>query len=89
MKMEPAQPMSCSVSNSFEAENNAEIDGASVSTINANFELSPEDISLVFYIFSKDAFADSLSSRVLNFFSSEFLPVPSLGTNMKHNSGLL
>ena len=46
VKMEPAQPMSCSVSNSFEAENNEiEIDSASVSTINANFELSSEDIS--------------------------------------------
>ena len=49
--MESAQPMSCSVGNSFEAENNAAIDNASVSTINANFELSSEDISLVSYIF--------------------------------------
>ena len=62
--MEPAQPMSCSVSNSFAAENNAEIDSASVSTINANFELSPEDISLVFYIFSTDFFVDPLSTRI-------------------------
>ena len=54
MMMEPAQPMSCWVSNSYEAENNADIDTASVSAINANFELSPDDISLVFYIFSKN-----------------------------------
>ena len=50
VKMEPAQPMSCSVSPVVKLSN-AEIDSASVSTINANFELSPEDISLVLYIF--------------------------------------
>ena len=59
--------MSCSVSNSFEAENNAEIDSASVSSINANFELSSEDISLVSYkfIFSNDSFVDPLSHVTL------------------------
>ena len=54
--------MSCSVSNRFEAENNAEIDNTSVSTINAKFELSSEDISLVSdKIFSKDYFVETLN----------------------------
>ena len=39
--------MSCSVSKSFEAENKAEINNTSVSTLNATFELSAQDISLV------------------------------------------
>ena len=47
--MEPAQPMSCSVSNTFEAENKAEINNTSVSSLNATFELSTQDISLVSY----------------------------------------
>ena len=45
--LEPAQPMSCSVSDSFEVENKAEINNTSVSTLNATFELSAQDISLV------------------------------------------
>ena len=62
MQLEPSQSMSCSVSNRFEAENNAEIDNTSVSTINGQFELSSEDISLVSdNIFSKDSFVDPLS----------------------------
>ena len=47
--MEPAQPMSCSVSNTFEAENKAEINNTSVSSLDATFELSAQDISLVLY----------------------------------------
>ena len=47
MQLEPTQQMSCSVSNSVEAENNAEIDNSSVSIMNATFELSAQDISLV------------------------------------------
>ena len=47
VQLEPAQPMSCSVGNSFEAENKAEINNTSVSTLNATFELSAQDISLV------------------------------------------
>jgi len=46
VQLEPTQPLSCLVSNSFEAENEAEIDNTSVSSINATFELSSEDISL-------------------------------------------
>ena len=54
--LEPAQPMSCSVRDSFEVENKAEINNTSVSTLNATFELSAQDISLVsknyfFFIF--------------------------------------
>ena len=53
VKLEPAKSMSCSVSNSFEAENKGEINTPPVSKFNATFELSAQDISLVFYIFSK------------------------------------
>ena len=47
--MEPAQPMSCSVSKNFESENRAEINNTSVASLNATFELSAQDISLVSY----------------------------------------
>ena len=47
--MEPAEPMSCSVSSSFETENRAEINNTSVSSLNATFELSAQDLSLVSY----------------------------------------
>ena len=61
MQLEPTQPMSCSVSNSVEAENNAEIDNTSVSIMNATFELSAQDISLVsVQKFSRDSFAGPL-----------------------------
>ena len=46
VQLEPAHPMSCSVSNRFEAENKAEIYNTSVSTLNATFELTAQDISL-------------------------------------------
>ena len=60
--LEPAQPMSCSVSNSFKVENKAEINNTSVSTLNATFELSAQDISLVSKNdFLKRFFVDSLS----------------------------
>ena len=52
--------MSCSVSNSFEAENEAEINNTSVSSMNATFELSAQDISLVSYISSDDSFVGLL-----------------------------
>ena len=55
VQLEPSQPMSCSVSNSFETKNKTEIDNTSVSKINETFELSSDDISLVSdKIFSKD-----------------------------------
>ena len=61
MQLEPTQPMSCSVSSSFETENKTEIDNTSVSIINETFELSPDDISLVSdKMSSKDFFADRL-----------------------------
>ena len=61
MQLEPTQPMSCSVSSSFETQNKTEIDNTSVSIINETFELSSDDISLVSVkIFSKDFFADRL-----------------------------
>ena len=58
--MEPAQPMSCSVSNTFEAENKAEISNTSVSSLNATFELSAQDISLVSYKICWKSFSDTL-----------------------------
>ena len=61
MQLEPTQPMSCSVSSSFETENKTEIDNTSVSIINETFELSPDDISLVSdKMSSKDFFVDRL-----------------------------
>ena len=60
--LEAAQPMSCSVSNSFAAENKAEINNTSISTLNATFELSAQDISLVSKNdFLKRFFVDPLS----------------------------
>ena len=54
VQLEPTQPMSCSVSSSFETENKTEIGNMSVSKINENFELSSDDIRLVSdMIFSK------------------------------------
>ena len=54
MQLEPSQPMSCSVSSSFETVNKTEIGNTSVSKINETFELSSDDISLVSdMIFSK------------------------------------
>ena len=68
VQLEPTQSMSCSVSNSFEAENKAEINNTSVSTLNATFELSSDDISLVSdKIFSKDSFVDPLAHETLTF----------------------
>ena len=53
--------MSCSVSNIFEAENKAEINNTSVSSLNATFELSEQDISLVSdKILSNDSYAGPL-----------------------------
>lgn len=46
VEMEPSQQMSCSVSSSFETEDEATINNASVASLNATFELSPQDISL-------------------------------------------
>ena len=63
--LEPAQSMSCSVSNSFEAGDNAEINTPPVSTLNATFELSAQDISLVSYNVSKDFFAGPSRIQVL------------------------
>ena len=61
MQLEPSQPMSCSVSSSFETVNKTEIGYTPVSKINETFELSSDDISLVSHkIFSKDFFADRL-----------------------------
>ena len=55
VQLEPTQPMSCSVSSSFETENKTEIGNMSVSKINETFELSSDDISLVSdKIFSKE-----------------------------------
>ena len=47
VELEPSQQMSCSVSSNFEAEDEAVINNAAVSPLNATFELSPQDISLV------------------------------------------
>ena len=64
VQLEPAQSMSCAVSNSFEAENKAEINNTSVSTLNATFELSAQDISLVSKNdFLKRFFVDPLSHK--------------------------
>ena len=54
MMLEPPQSMSCLVSNSFEAEDKAEINNTAASSLNATFELSAQDISLVSYNVSKD-----------------------------------
>ena len=55
VQLEPSQPMSCSVSSSFETENKTEIGNMSISKINETFELSSDDISLVSdKFFSKD-----------------------------------
>ena len=55
VQLEPTQPMSCSVSSSFETVNKTEIDNTSIPKINETFELSSDDISLVLdKIFSKD-----------------------------------
>ena len=47
------QSMSCLVSNSFNAEDKAEINNTAASSLNGTFELSAQDISLVSYNVSK------------------------------------
>ena len=47
VKLEPNQPMSCFVSNSFEAINDISMKDESLASINATFELTSDDISLV------------------------------------------
>ena len=44
--------MSCSVSSNFEAEDEATINNTSVASLNATFELSPQDIRLVLIYFN-------------------------------------
>ena len=45
VQLEQTQPMSCSVSKHFQADNNVGIGNETVSLINATFELSSQDIS--------------------------------------------
>ena len=47
IQVETTQPMSCSVSSSFETQDGATINDASISALNATFSLSSQDISLV------------------------------------------
>ena len=61
VELEPSQKMSCSVSSNFEAEDEAVINNAAVSPLNATFELSTQDISLVSIIFN--AVVGRLSAR--------------------------
>ena len=52
VELEPSQQMSCSVSSSFETEDEATLNNASVASINATFELSQQDIRLVLIFFN-------------------------------------
>ena len=52
VELELSQQMSCSVSSNFEAEDEATINNASVASLNATFELSPQDIRLVLIYFN-------------------------------------
>ena len=45
VKLEPNQPMSCLVSDSFEAINDVSMEDESLASINATFELTSDDIS--------------------------------------------
>ena len=45
VKLEPTQPLSCLVSDSFEANDYVAMEYESLSSINATFELSSDDIS--------------------------------------------
>ena len=68
MQLEPTQPMSCSVSKHFQAVNNIGIVNQTLSSIDANFELSSKDISLV---------SISVYSHFFRFMFETLIPVSS------------